>query len=82
MLKINKTINAYGSSSIPDEQGTETVVVQMSANVNSESKGLININTSIINARLYFENKIAVDSEIEEFNNYVYSIVEGGMNNE
>lgn len=75
MLRINKTINVYGSSSIETEGGGE-VIAQMNASINDESKGSVNINTSVINTGLYFANKDGVDKDIKSFNDYAYSLVE------
>lgn len=75
MLRINKTTNVYGSSAINTEEGGGTVVVQMSASINDESKGSVSINTSIIDTEAYFANKEGIDEDIKEFNNHIYSLI-------
>lgn len=76
MLKINKTINVHGTVYIDANENIP--IAQMNATVNSENKGSVNINTSIVNTEAYFANKEEVDMDIKEFNDYVYSVMENG----
>lgn len=75
MLRINKTTNVYGSSAINTGEGGGTVVVQMNASINDESKGSVNINTSIIDTEAYFVNKEGIDEDIKEFNDHIYAMI-------
>lgn len=75
MLKINTTVSVYGSSTI-EAEGEIRIIAQMNASINDESKGSVNITTSIIDTTAYINNKESVNKDIEEFNEYVHSLIQ------
>ncbi len=71
MLKIAKSINFNGTSSVKDAEGNDVSAAAMSANISDD--GSININTYIQNKELYEANKPQVREDISEFDDYVYT---------
>lgn len=67
MLKVSKTTNLNGSSSI----GTE-VAATMYATISED--GSININTNTVNTELAEKNKEAVRNDIAAFQETVYEV--------
>lgn len=69
MLKIRKSINANGEITIDN-----TTVVSLNAYIEDNTEGY-NITSSILNKELYKANKETVRAEMDEFEDYVDSLV-------
>ncbi|WP_278682863.1 hypothetical protein [Paraclostridium bifermentans] len=68
MLKINKTINISGTSSIDGQ-----IVVYMNANLSTDGNTNESIGKNIENQTLYDDNKSAIRQEMKEFEELVYA---------
>lgn len=78
MLTKTKSISISGSSSVTTEGG-QNIIATMSANI--DENGGISQNSFINNVKAYQANSETVDADIEEFSEYVKSVVEE-MNSE
>lgn len=78
MLTKTKSISITGSSSVTTDGG-QNIIATMSANI--DENGGISQNSFINNVKAYQANSETVDADIEEFSEYVKSVVEE-MNSE
>ena len=69
MLNVSKNITLSGTSVIEGVQ-----VAYMSASISTDGGNGANINKTITNQEVYNANKVAVRSDIAEFENKVYEI--------
>ncbi|MFS1013611.1 hypothetical protein IGK30_003231 [Enterococcus sp. AZ178] len=68
-LETKKSINISGESKINGQQ-----VIYLTANVTTDSAGNTNINQSIVNQDLYRQNRTECRSDIESFQEKVWTV--------
>lgn len=76
MLKTTKATTVTGQSIIKDANGTEQIVVYMSATVN-ENGGTPNSNVNIQDRDLYIANKKECREDMNSFDDLVDSLLGG-----
>ena len=74
MLNITSNQNIIGKITV-EEEGVQADVIELNAFISKENS-ICNINSNISNKELYNKNKKAIQSEINEFYDYVYSLVD------
>ena len=74
MLKKNRSMIISGQSVITMDDGTEKLIMTLSGNVNSD--GSYNVTKTIQNRNLYTTNKETCESDYEEFDTYVSTLVD------
>lgn len=76
MIKINKSTNITGNSTIDVTENGTTITKQIAyMNATVSEGGNVNINKSIQDTALFTANKDAVLADFTEFETYVYSLV-------
>lgn len=73
MLSKTQTINVNGRSTVETE-GKEVLVMTMNATIGEY--GSVNISKNIQDKSLYLKNKVAVDVDAAEFEEYVNRMLE------
>lgn len=73
MLSKSKTISASGRSTVVVGE-KEVVAMTMNASINED--GSMSVNKYVQNKETYVQNKVAVDADYTEFENYVNSLME------
>lgn len=73
MLKMKKTINLNGTSSVKTDSGSVDV---MTMNARVDERGAVTCTKDIQDMSLYKQNKAAADADYEEFETAAYAFVE------
>ncbi len=72
MLKTQLSKSISGQSNI-DIDGVETLVVSMNGNIGNDNR--VSISKNIIDQKLFSENKDICRKDMEEFEDYVFSLI-------
>ena len=73
MLKTSLSKSITGQSNVTVD-GTDVLVVSMNGNIGSDNR--VNISKNIINQELFNENKTECRKDMDEFEDYVFSLID------